>query len=361
MSNPAARDIALAYERQGNEAGPIDFSDAYMGGPPNFAYEAERGVTGKMKRSDVSYNSAYEFISYPYVTPSVGYDHVSEMAPGMLLFSVRQRIEDEAGASYILALPQVNKLFRDQWDDFVTATTAVGGDITLNPYGSSDAEQFLKWMQMYGESVLWQYDSARSVTTTNPDGHLEKYEGTEIAQYYQRAMEDDYCYLTLFGLLKRLTYIGALIEPNRGTTINEMTGEDRYSDISTLSVGVGKRVPVTQLFGTNETVAVGSKLRLNISRSYCSEGRYGAFQIRPASYINTDGPVPSELKYMDESGRMCNGRSWYVGFVLEPSSKEPSTFAMQEAANLGHLTNNKRAWEMHGTLPTFHVCMALKC
>lgn len=347
----------LPYDRPGVDAGPDEFTMP----APNFAFTG-RNLPPRV--SDASSNSSFEFISYSFACINSGYDHVSEMAPGMLCFSVRQKVEAEPNATVILAFPQVQKVIADQWDDFRTATT---GDAATNSYYDPEAVEFLGAMQKFGETILHSYDATRNpntqrVYTLNENKvrvPVDKY-GEEVRLYWERACQDKFCYLTGFGQKKRISFIGVLIEPSRGTTINEITGQPEFAETSLLSVGIGRRLPVSQIFGAHDDVGIGCHLWLVSRRVYCGGGRYGSFEIRAVCCAENGFPTAAELQYRDEAGMLCLGNAWYVGYLLEPSDRPVSTVAIEAASNLGSIKNNAQALQAHGTLPTCWVAVGLK-
>jgi len=347
----------------GVPAGPTDFSNMTNASIPNPGADWGMPVSGGGSvrtrpisnrfgngepgfKSDVSAGSPYTYVEHVYSTPSIGYDHVAEMSAGMLAFSVRKDTK-EAGTTFVLALHQLNQFMRQQWDAFVLATTQTPN----NPNLDGEALEFLNWMQRFGERGLEQYAAARDVGSA---AALDKFD-PELQLFYERATEDEYCYLTQFGIRDRVSFLGPIMDITRSNTLDDISGQTTYQHTSQVVVGVGRRVPCSQMFGQVSELSDGAKLWLMCTRIHCEETRYGAFCIRPGGSARRDGPTQSECSYRDESGMLCHGHIRYVGTVNRMPHKDSSPYAIQQSTNTGAYSNNADAYNAHCTLPEFFI------
>ena len=289
--------------------------------------------------SDVSSaQSTMSKITTTFKTPSFGYDHVAEMQSGMLAFSVRRQQLD-ADETLILALHQVNAAMREQWDEFVSRTSG-------NSY-DNEAKEMLELMQKFGDRGL---DLAEHEQQNC--GCHETIQA--LARYRELALQDDFCYLTSWGIRQRIKYVGPIVTTTRERTLDDM-GRERYGGTSSVVVGSGRRVECTQLFGSLVDIPDGARLWLICTRRMCSSRYYGAFEFRPGGGGCYNMPMRADRVYRDESGKPCEGRVRFVGTVNRSAMKESSGYAILQACNLGTSINNDAATNMHASLPLMHI------
>lgn len=324
--------MANAIYRSLGRPGPVaGFQMPTFGGPLS--------SNGVFNRGDVSDDSENMYVEQQYSTPSIGYNHFAEMREGMLAFCVRVDPGDK-GATFIVVLHQLNRLFREQWDDFVISTT---GDATNNPRFDGHARKFLTYMQNFGEHGLSRYETVHCSGNARELAKLE-----DLREYWDMAKSDQFCYLTLFGILQRVSYLGPITNLTRSYTLDVKDYHD--AGYQGIVVGLGQRVPCTQVFGRSEQLTPQVKLHLTYTRIPCSDGKYGAFWVMPGSEFDDHAKW-----YRDESGTKCCAYKRNVGSVHTAATKQNSSFAILQATNMAPALAEDSAWRQHSGLPFFFL------
>ena len=366
---PFRSGLALEREVGGIDTGPNDsFRGMLSMGPvdPGIRWAPPRGAGGAVRTrpvaarfgdgapgpvSDVSGgNSTMGYVDAVFHTPSIGYDHVAEMQQGMLAFAVRRKQQEE-GATLIMSLHQVNAAMREQWADFLLYTTPGGGN------QDSEALEFLRYMQLFGERGLELYAHMLNESTRYKSVSpfvTAVVENVELQNYHRLAQQDDFCYLTRWGIRQRVRYVGPIMGTTRERTLDDM-GQERYAVTSSVVVGAGRRVPCTQIFGPRHSIRDGSRLWLICTRTPCEPTKFGAFRFLAGGGGLRDGPTDAERTYRDESGALCRGDVRWVGTVNRAPFKESSPYAITQATNTGAVVNNDAAVSMHLALPMMHI------
>lgn len=329
MENAAAQ-VYRAIGRPGSDFGSMDL--------PRFGGTLEGAVSqlaNNINHTDVSTDGLY--IEQSFSTPSIGYDHFAEMCDGMLAFSIRVSTGDE-GSTFIVALHQLNGLMREQWDDFVISTTP-----GTNPRLDGEAQKFLAYLQQFGEHGLGVYNYYFC------EGNMTKLQSmpSGLNEFWKLAKSDRYCYLTLFGIRERVSYLGPIVNSTTSRTLEPVDNRGRGQ--GAVVVGMGGRVPCTQIFGRRDEITDQVKLHVIVTRIVCPGGGYGSFCIMPGFGDQ------SNITFRDESGLICQAQKWHVGRVHTVADKESGSYAVQMATNLAPAISNDTAWKQHSALPMFFV------
>lgn len=331
MIESGASEIYRSLGRPGN-FGPIELPS--YGGTLDGAIAQ---LKNNINQNDVSTDGLY--IEQSFSTPSIGYNHFAEMREGMLAFSVRVNTGDP-GSTFIITLHQLNGLMREQWDDFVISTTP-----GTNPRFDDEASRFLTLLQTYGEHGLGRYQEL--YCKGNVTALMEL--GKDLAEFWSLAKSDRYCYLTLFGIRQRINYLGPIINMTGSYTLDPVDNRGRGQ--GAVVVGMGARVPCSQIFGRRDDITNQVKLMLTFTRMACENGGYGSFCVVPGFQTRHS----SNTTFRDESGAICQAYVRWIGNVHTPSAKESGSFAMLQAANMAPAVSNEVAWKSHCTLPMFFV------
>lgn len=286
------------------------------------------------------------------------------LASGMPSFAVREKIDIEedgiTGLTLIASLPQVNKLLADQWADHKRQSS---GTENTNPYYDEDHAVFRRYQMQYGEAALEAYavafkDKNRHLlaryTSGNPD----------IADYFQKSTEDGFCYLTTYGILQKLNFLGVILSTNRADSGYDNESAGLRDGFTSVGMAVGQRAECAQLFGPNSEAVVGSPVYLTLTRHKCGPdfkpGTFGRFVVIPRASATLPYLPAQCTTYLDESGRMCRGHVWMVGTVTFPAEKEPSKEAQELACGRGgSMITPQRAFDAQGFLPTFYLALGI--
>jgi hypothetical protein len=305
-------------------------------------------------------------ITYPYNTPEWTYASDSNLRAQQIIFAVRERDLDERGGTCVLSLAAINTLAAEQWQQFVISTT---GNSTTNSYFNQDAMDFLGWLQEYGERTLWYYEWLRRMagrSSCKTSQYLKDLQGLETAkpevkQMWERAQTPQYCYLTSFGFIKRLNYLG-ILEHRSNSGVTEDNCADGGEQVS-LAISLAKRTRVANAFGTADEVVVGGNTWITLTRRPCPGpgGRipYGSFVLIPGASRDQEFPLLSQRRYLDESGAMCRGYLWRVGRVLEIDNKHAQRSQLEAASNLPGNLSSRVSSDVHEGLPRVYLALGL--
>jgi len=350
---------SVPYPSYGSDASPTGPGNFGIGGPnvPAIGWEP-RGTGGPLGAAQqfvrngippVSHGhvtlKSFDFISQQYLLPPTS-DQANQMFKrGMLSFVVRE-FDKEENSTLTYPLFMINQIARDQWNDFVLATSPNRND--------PDAIEFLTFMQRYGDKGLIDFAAAKR------RGDTRKYDGTpevrrELNLFMQRAEEDGYCYLTLYGFLRKVNSHGACINTNLGAGLETIDDTRAHQHYVQANLGLAKRIQLSQVFGPADQVTMGSRLWIVLKRKHCGAGKYGPFVLYPgASPVDTR---PKDCSYIDESGGLVHGHVYNIGTVLEPADRSPQIASIEAANNTGSSTNVEDAYNAHGQVPTFYANM----
>ncbi|MBX9637252.1 MAG: hypothetical protein K2Q45_06845 [Nitrosomonas sp.] len=308
----------------------------------------------------------FDQLQYVYLCPPLNDGSDLKIMPEQLVFTVNE-MDLETNTTLVLSIPKLNMLMQQQWDDFVMATT---GDSRTNVhYYDEESHDFFSALKVYGERALEAYHNAR-VHSDLDNGRAEQRMREEAAvaqskkqirlslqEFYQKSTEPGFCYLTRHGILSRISYAGVVINTNHAVSLQELDRTEYTDHFTQVNVAFAKRTRVTNVFGTSEQIVTGSKLWLELTRKLCSDGKYGAFVIKPNGARTRYRPRANDIAYIDESGTLCDGHYWIVGKVLEPSPKDPQPYALENANGTGKTISERVAIDVFGTLPSMYVAL----
>lgn len=334
--------------------------------------------SSSVELSTVPITWTFQVPEYPDATPTL-------LMPGMPVFAVTERTPGDLEVTVVLSLAKLNQLSREQWNDFVTWTM---GDRDTNPHHNFEMRKFLTSMRVYGERglrdyhfayqnakhdgvarrLLADYDTQDEKSATFPksswpdDIAQNATAPLTLREYYTCATQPGYCYLTQFGFVQRLRFLGFIQTVNKGVTLEDCMQDGQH--IFTIAVSLAKQVEVTNCFGTDEEIALGSKLWIELTRSPCHDSnkgiQYGAFQLMPRGSKRNDFPLTKDIGYQDESGTACKGYYWRVGVVIEPPGRAVEQSSITQATNTGMFSNPELAYKLNALLPVMKVAVGFR-
>jgi hypothetical protein len=323
-------------------------------GSKNWTPQAGKPFSGEPPTSSMGVGlGAFDFIQKAYMVPPY-HDESNEMImPEQLCFTVNYA-DATTGSVVVMTLPKVNQTLHEEWLHLERSKT-VG-----NPEYNPQSARFYGYLQKFGEKYLNAYERASS------EGRLDELKKRmtdfdELMEFRRLATEDDYHWLTLFGLLRHITFAGVVINTNRAVGLETMD-RTRFTDHYTVvNVCLAKRIAVANVFGSLAHIKTGSKVWLILKRKNKPNGDAGELMVVPGgSHIN-DYPLAGDLEFNDvQEGAVVRGHFWRVGVVLRQSDTSPAEISVQRAANTGHYCNERSAYEAHGTLPTMWVALGFK-
>lgn len=299
---------------------------------------------------------SFEFIQHTYLCPPWG-DGESDryMLPTMLVFSVNESLHDKS--TPLLTLPKVNQIMYESYVEYRELTNA----------GDPQAQKFKKHLATFGEKALEQYHRAKRAGEKRLQSLQDRYDGQwqDLVEFYKQAQEDMFCWLTRFGVLTKISFLGVIINTQNSDREPAMMGRLQYEDhYCVVNVGVAKRLEVANVFGPSYKVTTGSKLWLKLCRKpVVMRGgtvEYQHFQVVPQGSTTESYTSTTDTYYLDESGRWVDGWTWPVGVVMVPGKSSPATTTHQSAANIGAAVSERAASEAHSALPTLWVAMGFK-
>lgn len=322
------------------------------------------GAAGSLNNGEFPLDStvmtldSWEHISYQYLAPSsLGDGSDLLIMQRMLVFIVKEHnLDDES--TVCIPLHKLNKLAQQQWNDFVRDTT---GDAGNNPYFSPEKAEFKMWLERLGEHSLEAYAQQRH--RGDPLGLCAKFEAQTngaIREFYNRAKQPGYCYLTRYGWLSRVSWGGPVVNTNRAESLMQQDDTFQREHYLQINVGFAKRIECAQQFGHNDDIMAGSRLWITLTRKPCPQGKFGAFVLRPGGSKVRDHPSNKERCYLDESGRLCRGHVWKVGIVTQAAQHAPSVTSQERANCTGEMQDETLAYEMHAGLPSMWIACGYK-
>lgn len=295
-------------------------------------------------------------IPYTYLCPPGGDDADMRYAmPDMPAFSINHFDPDE-GSTTVVTLAKLNQYMHEAYKDFEEASEP------NSPDSFQDAIDFRRYLETLGERALETFHQARK----HPN-FMKKLEDapsfTDLEHFYRLSTQDMFCWLTKFGILSKINYLGPILTVNRDVTLeaeNNTLGMDHYT---VLNVALAKRCSIANIFGDADAVTTGTVLWLKLVRKEVSvrgKVEFQEFYIVPEGNKLWSHPSMASLSYTDPSGRAMFGHRFCVGKVLTPGKRSPNPVAMQNTANIGIYVNEKMAYEDHGTLPVLQIAAGFK-
>ncbi len=370
MSSASIFGIGNPYA--GVSAGPGTFGNfgmPNMGGPGMPTYKDF--LPSSMDPSNNNTLDSWMAITQQFSCPPLAGDRSDLLlTPDTPAFTVNERLdnlqlgEQYNGTTIVLSIARVNLLAKQQWDDLMIATAnpPALGAVSTNPKFDLDAYEFLECLQKIGEYQLEAYANAKLHNHTKKKLQNGAH-SSKLATFLARATEDGYCYLTRYGTLQRLSFMGIVITANRGDSGLDHDALEAGANITHITMGIARRVRCAQMFGSNRDVVHGSRVYLVLTRRRTEprEGGvpFGAYVIKPyACPGGRNDYVPGACHaYYTENGQLGHGHVWTVGTVIECAEKEPVPSAREQAANTGSYVNEQLAYQMSGSLPTFYVAV----
>ena len=342
------------YPGGGFPAGPISFPNIQPSGPfaewyPRGATSSLSGVAGFIDSQPVNgdVTEIYGIDNIPKQFLCAPWEDESErfIMPGMIAFCVKEYDAIES-TSLILTLSKVNQVMYDAYNDFDE----------LVKYGDLEANEFKGYLELFGEKALEMYHQHLKKPTAEVDPTLEG----KLKRFQELAVKDHYCWLTKFGILNKIEYLGVVNNTNRAISLEGIRQNNHYVNVNVI---MGKRCEVANLFGDLEHVDTGSKLWLLLRRKARianGEITYKEFTIVPHGCRYKDYPRQLDEEYKDPSGRFVRGWHWTVGSVLNPPRFSPQNSQITTASNTGNLLSERLAYEEHALLPTMYVALGFK-
>jgi len=309
--------------------------------------------SGKPPKSHGSISlKGFDFVQYVYLCPPWADNSQRYIMPEMLAWTVNT-MDTGDSATTVLTLPKINQIAKDCYDEFKRITDERPGNSDASP----EAIEFKKFLVLYGEHSLETFAKLRDLTTTTV---MDAAERKDMIKFLGLAKQDFYCWLTRFGIMSRVTYVGPVINVNRAVSVEELDMTQHADHYCQVNVCYAKRGRIANVFGPACSITTGSKLWLTLRRKMVlthegMEPRH--YQIVPGGSTLRDKPSDRERTYLDDSGRPVLGHVWRVGVVSFPGPSSPSVGSCQDASNTGVRCSEREAYEAHGTLPSLIVAV----
>jgi hypothetical protein len=288
---------------------------------------------------------AFEFIQHTYKCPEWGDEDAYRLiAHGMLCFALRDR-DPVYDTTTIVTLAKLNQIAYDEYRVYEEQRLERG----------SEAEEFHTLLVKHGEEAIEAYhrfvrSGKRAEDVADPV--LKPLLQGDYAKMYEMAQRDTLCWVTRFGIMTKVNFLGSVINTSRNVGYNDENTFDQYAIVN---VCLAKRFEVLNVFG--EQVGAGTKVWLALTRKPERGNRPGPFQVVPGASMETR---PAGLQYRDESGRYVSGWLWRVGVVLQPGKSNPTGESIRAAANISYQANERRAYEAFQSLPSLYVALGYK-
>jgi hypothetical protein len=295
---------------------------------------------------------AFDFIQRQYMCSPYHDESNRLIMPEMLCFTVNY-YDPQTGSVQVLTLSKVNQILHEHWEEFMESVFSNGLNF------SQRNKDFYDLLATYGEQGLENFHYA------DRNGHAEDfYSGKELSdlrKFRDMALEDDYHWLTKFGILRHISFAGAVINTTRAVGLETMDNTAHSDHYTQVNVCLAKRGRVANVFGPASRIKTGSKLWMVLRRKSRPSGLGpGPFCIVPGGSHIYDYPLAGELEFEDINKKTVRGHFWRVGVVLRGADDSPATVAIQRASNLGLYCSERAAYEVHGTLPTLYVALGFK-
>jgi hypothetical protein len=293
----------------------VDFGQSYqnMGVP-----------TPPPENSGTTYFQANTPIMYSYIMNpwSDGTErHVKEY---MIVFN-HVNVDQRRGMTTVVPIFKLNELLRLGANKFKVSN-------------SPAKQEFQGYMNTMGRDILDNYHYAlrHDVKVSK----LMEAQYTDLAKYYRMAKEDEFVYLTRFGITLNWRFSGAVVSKGESTSL------DNYSDVEssteaifTVGVSLAKRACVHNFW--EGKVDAGTRLFLILKFNKST----GAYQYVPYATKIREYPPYDEK---DPSPHIIS-----VGFVREPPAAKTDSDSSVIACGLAG--DHKSAYMRTGMLPTMWI------
>lgn len=252
--------------------------------------------------------------------------HIKEY---MLVFN-HAGVDHRRGITNVVPIFKLNALLRLGGDRFKAA----------KQNGNGKATEFQGYMDAMGESILDSYHHALNYDVRVAESMRNAY--PNLASYYAMAKQDEFVYLTKFGITLNWRFSGAVVSKG------ESTGPDSYSDVETsteaiftVGVALAKRACVHNLW--EGKMDAGTRLFLILNRN-----EKGIYQYVPYSTKTREYPSYNmRFNGSEDAHIIC------VGFVREPPATKIDSDSSAIAAGL--TTDQKAAYMRTAMLPTMWI------
>jgi hypothetical protein len=378
----------------------------------------------------------WDFISYGYSITRDPKNWYLGLEPGMLYFLLRSFSVND-NSLFVGGLHHINGMLENAWQEFIRASN----DDPANPYRNQDAVDFLALLRKYGEDTLIWMDRVKNPAYGATERRVyEQYKKkSDIERFYQLATEPLLCWVTRFGILKKINYGGVVLGMQRETGMayelssaaqrdrsEILAGEDpliwmdrvknpaygaterrvyeqykkksdieRFYQLATepllcwvtrfgilkkinyggvvlgmqretgmayelssaaqrdrseiLAGGIARRLMTKNIFASSASqLPYGALCCLILTRTRCLDGNvegvpYGAYQYKPWSSAVEAYPPRQDVTYLDEKGVTQRAHVINLGIVYAGPEKDIPQSTINEACNLGPFIDNNRA------------------
>jgi hypothetical protein len=289
--------------------------------------------------------SSNTFIQHHYLTANWRDNSHNELMEGMLVFTAAD-VKPEDGVTTIVSLPKLNNLLRNAYDEFQEMAREVG----------SEAAEFQDLLYTYGEDALSQYIHSVNNRTVDTDYKgIDADDAKYLARMYALHARPVFCYQTKIGLLNLWNPTGAVINTDRGTSMEADFDPYNANNVAVSNLNLAKVARVGNVFGPSHKLVGGVRLYHVLRRAPLRDGGFGHFQVVPM-YVDGGNYVPINAhQYMDPSGRWVSGHTWYIGTVLSSPENSVTPAAIERATGLGLGATPRLAYEAHGAIPMMRV------
>jgi len=357
VGGPALPDILSAGPySEGQWA--ADFNSIRGPNVPSISWNPTSGgaFSGEPPTSSMAVDiKAMDFIQRAYMCAPYHDESNKLIMPEMMCFTVNYA-DPDTGSQQVLTLSKVNQIMHDEWDTF--EKSIIEGSYEYNPKN----KEFNDLLSKYGELGLNTYHIA--MKEDKLDALQKSLEGStkfgDLKRFHEMALEDDFHWLTVFGVVRHISFAGSVINTLRAVGLETMDMTRHTDHFTQVNVCLAKRGRVANVFGPMTRIMTGSKLWLVLRRKEKPNGGVGSLVVVPDGSNIYDYPLAGDLEFTDRNGKITRGHFWRVGVVLRQGDSNPANISIQQAANLGYFCNERRAYEAHGTLPSMYVAIGFK-
>lgn len=215
-------------------------------------------------------------------------------------------------------LGQLNKVVRDGYIRVMSQYA-----FEQQSGNTGDTTKFMRLLAEFGENGLELYHTHYSSGTLELLFEKNSSEETKskLKQLHTLAISDQYYCMTAFGVFDRWKFVGFVLTTSDPLRIN---GSQKLGYSRKLAVNVTMRGEIQRalnLWGGHTELDSHSKLYFILRKS---KARKGAeyFEIIPWGSRNRASVPRSLLQYRDDSGKLRQGKTYYVGYIQLPSLKK---------------------------------------
>jgi hypothetical protein len=289
----------------------------------------------------------WDFISYGYSITRDPKNWYLGLEPGMLYFLLRSFSVND-NSLFVGGLHHINGMLENAWQEFIRASN----DDPANPYRNQDAVDFLALLRKYGEDTLIWMDRVKNPAYGATERRVyEQYKKkSDIERFYQLATEPLLCWVTRFGILKKINYGGVVLGMQRETGMAyELSSAAQRDRSEILAGGIARRLMTKNIFASSASqLPYGALCCLILTRTRCLDGNvegvpYGAYQYKPWSSAVEAYPPRQDVTYLDEKGVTQRAHVINLGIVYAGPEKDIPQSTINEACNLGPFIDNNRA------------------